>query len=78
MPPYDIKSQIQFRLIDVTTYQKFMQRYDPELLTMVAPLEPKLMNESLYLINCDMQPDNKQWMYFYKKNKGYGRMLASL
>ena len=50
-------------MIEVTTYQKFLQRYDPELLTMVAPLEPGLMNEPLYLINCDMQPDNKQWMY---------------
>lgn len=62
IPPYNIMSEVKFNLIDKTTYQKFVQRYDPELLQLIAPLDTNLMNQSLYLINCDMQPDNKQWM----------------
>jgi hypothetical protein len=63
IPPYNIVSEVKFNLIERTSYDKFVKRYDPELYNLIAPLDTNLMNQAVFLINCDMQPDNKQWMY---------------
>ena len=50
-----------FKISEVTTYQRFVQKWDPELLQLIAPLDPNLMNEQLYIIECYMTPDDKHW-----------------
>ena len=57
-----VLSKMTFDIIDETNYGTFMQKYDKELFAKIQDLEPKLLDERIYIIKASMFPDEKTWM----------------
>ena len=61
MLPYMIRSEITVSMVGVVSYYQLLEMYSKEMQKKIQPLNPALLNESVFLFEVSMSPENQTW-----------------
>lgn len=59
--PYMVKSQIDFKMVNVITYYQLLEMYDKTLLKQIQSVNAQLLGEQVFLFEAMMTPESLHW-----------------